>query len=213
MNSTSLNEYFRSQVTDLERPYLWTDDEVWVYMNEAQLMFCRLTEGIPDASTPDVVNVPVVTGEIFAETHPSILTFRHATLASTGDLVSIINHTDVTRWTNEAGRVRSMVVGLEANIVRWDYTPEVDDEVNLIVFRLPLTDITDAGQDLEIHEKHHASLIYWMQHLAYLKPDTETFDKKASIRAREMFEAYCGQVSAESRRQRQKPRVVRYGGI
>jgi hypothetical protein len=213
MNSTSLNEYFRSQVTDLERPYLWTDDEVWVYENEAQLMFCRLTEGIADVSTQEVVNVPVVLGELFAETHPSILNFRLATLASTGAEVKVVNHTDIKSWTNEIGSISQMIVGLEPNLVRWNHTPAEDDEVNLLVFRLPLTDITDADQDLEIPSKHHASLVFWMQHLAYMKPDTETFDKKASDRAKANFVAYCDQVSAESRRQRQKPRTVQYGGI
>lgn len=213
MNSTSLNEYFRSQVTDLERPYLWTDDEVFVYMNEAQLEFCRLTEGIPDVSTPEVVNVPVVTGELKAEVHPSILTFRLALLASTGEKVNIVNHTDVVTWTNQGGYIREMIVGLEPNVVRWGCTPLVDDEVNLTVFRLPLTDITEFDQDLEVPSLHHASLVFWMQHLAYLKPDTETFDKKASDRAKANFVQYCDQVSAESRRYRQKPRVVQYGGI
>lgn len=213
MNSTSLNEYFRSQVTDLERPYLWTDDEVFTYMNEAQLMFCRLTEGIPDVTTPEVVNVPVVAGELMADVHPSILTFRLALLSSTGHQVQIINHTDVRYWTNEVGLVRQMIVGLQPNVVRWGTTPQDDDEVNLTVFRLPLETIDDFDQDLEVPSEHHPSLVFWMQYLAYMKPDTETFDKRASIRAREAFEAYCAQCSAESRRYRQKPRVVQYGGL
>jgi hypothetical protein len=214
MNTTGLLEYFRSQMMDEERPYLWSDTEVMTYMNEAQMMFCRLSEGIADASTPEVVNVPVVLGELRALTHPSILTFRMALLASSGAQIEIVNHTDVRSWTNQIGQVRRMIVGLEPDIVRWGTTPDEDDEVNLTVFRLPLLDLVEFDQDLEIPTKHHAYLLYWMQHLAYLKPDTEVFDKKASDRAKAAFEAYCeGLVSAETRRQRQKPRVVQYGGI
>lgn len=213
MNSTELLEYFRAQVVDEIRPYQWSDDEIIVFMNEAQLKFCRLTEGISDVSTPEVVNVPVTTGEILAETHPSILNFRMALLASTGRKVEITNHTDVVSWANYTGEVRQMIIGMEENVVRWGATPAIDDEVNLMVFRLPLTDITDFDQDFEIHPKHHVSFVHWMKHLAYLKDDTEVFDKNASDKAKAQFEGYCDLVAAEQRRYRQKVRVVAYGGI
>lgn len=213
MDSTALVEYFRSQIVDETVRYLWSDDEVLVYANEAQLMFCRLTEGIADVSTPEVVNIPVCTGEILAPVHPAILTFRLALLASTGRKLDIINHTDVQSWANATGNIYSMIVGMEDGVVRWGATPAVDDEVNLMVFRMPLTDITDFDQDLEIDSKHHVSLVHWMKHLAYLKDDTEVFDKAASDKAKATFEEYCNTAASEQRRYRQKPRVVAYGGI
>lgn len=213
MNSSSLLDYWRSQMMDLALPYLWSDDEVYVFMNDAQKQFCRLTEGIPDASTPEVVTVPITTGEILADVHPSILTFREAHLLSTGMSLDIKNHPEVRKWDNAAGNVTAMIVGLEKNVVRWDKTPMVDDEVELLVFRLPLTEIDDANQEIEIDDLHHIKLCDWMSHLAYLKPDTETYDKQASNRARANFEAYCAQVNAEQRRYKQKPRSIQYGGI
>lgn len=213
MNSTTLLDYWRAQVMDQALPFLWTDDEAWAYMNDAQLQFCRKTEGIPDATTPEVVQVPVELGEIFADVHPSILTFREAHLLSTGDSLDILNHTDVRKWDNASGNVTAMIVGMERNKVRWNKTPTVDDEVDLLVFRLPLTTIDAADQEFEIDEIHHLYLAEWMSHRAYLKPDVETFDKQASDRARMNFENYCAQVSAEQRRYKQKPRAVRYGGI
>ena len=213
MNSTSLLSYWRTQVVDSLRPYLWSDEEAFVFMNEAQNQFCRLTEGISDATTPEVVQVPVTIGEIFAPVHPSILNFRTASLLSTGGDVTIKNHTDVRLWDNAAGSISTMIVGMEKNKVRWGKTPLLDDEVNLLVFRLPLTEITDVEQELEIEATHHASLSFWMSHLAYLKPDTETFDKQGSDRAKANFEAYCFQAAAEQRRYKQYPRSIRYGGI
>lgn len=213
MNSTTLLEYWRSQVVDETRRYLWSDDEVFVYMNEAQNMLCRETQGVSDATTPEVVSVPVETGEIFANVHESILTFRQAVLVSTGLKLDIKNHTEIDRWDNTTGSIRQMIVGLENHKVRWGYTPAVDDEVTLLVFRLPLTTIDDFDQELEVEAKHHASLTYWMSHLAYLKQDTETFDKQASDRAKSNFLAYCAKVTNEQERYKQKPRSVRYGGI
>lgn len=213
MNSTTLLEYWRSQIVDNNRPYLWTDDDAFVFMNEAQNEFCRKTEGIPDASTSEVISVPVETGEIFADVHKSILAFRQAVLVSTGRKLDIKNHTEISRWDNSTGSVTAMIVGLENHRVRWDYTPLVDDEVTLLVYRLPLTTIDDFDQELEVEDKHHASLSFWMSHLAYLKQDTETFDKQASDRAKANFYEYCEKVHEEQKRYRQKPRVVHYGGI
>jgi hypothetical protein len=205
--------YWRSQVVDAERPYLWADDEALVYMNEAQKQFCRKTEGISDASTPSVVQVAVETGGIFASVHPSILTFRQAVLGSTGYKLDIVNHTEVQRWDNGTGSVTQMIVGMERNKVRWNRTPTVDDEVTLLVYRLPVDDITDFDQEFEIDALHHTALAFWMSHLAYMKTDIETFNKQASDKARALFEDYCVSVSAEQRRYKQKPRSIAYGGL
>lgn len=213
MNSTDLMAYWRSQVVDTERPYLWTDDEALVYMDEAQKQFCRKTEGIADASTPSVVQVTVDAGDIFAPVHPSILTFRQAVLGSTGYKLDIKNHTEIHRWDNAAGSITQMIIGMERNKVRWDKTPTVDDEVTLLVYRLPLEDIDDFDQELEVDPLHHTALAFWMSHLAYMKTDIEAFNKQASDKGRMLFEQYCADVSAEQRRYKQKPRVVAYGGI
>lgn len=213
MDSTAIIGHFRSQIMDQNKPYLWSDEEALVYLNEAQLEFCRRTEGISDVTTPEVVSIPIVTGEILAEAHPSILTFRMALRASDGVKLDIINHTDVRSWKNYAGAIREMIVGLENGVVRWGATPQVDDEVNLMVYRLPLVDITEFDQELEIEAKHHVHLVDWMRHLAYLKDDTEVFDKQASDRAEQRFATYCEFVATEQRRYKQKPRAVAYGGI
>lgn len=213
MNSTGLLDYWRSQVVDKLRPYLWSDDDAFVYMNEAQLEFCRLTQGIADATSTDVCTIPVATGEITAECHPAILTFRNASLASTGSNIDIKNHTEVKRWTNQAGNITQMIVGLERNLVRWNYAPTVDDEVNVLVYRLPLTDITGVEQDFEIESMHHASLAFWMEHLCFLKHDTETYDKARSDKAKAEFEAYCARVKTEQDRYKHAPQPIAYGGI
>ena len=213
MNSTELLDYSRAQLVDAVRPYLWSDSEIFIFMNEAQSMFCRLTDGIADANTPEVTVVPVVTGEIFAETHPAILTFRNASLSSTGVELDIKNHTDIHKWANQTGQVTQMIIGLQDNLVRWNYTPAVDDEVNLLVYRRPLEDITDADQELEVDGRHHVSLVHWIKHLAFGKQDTETYDGNASEQAGMAFRAYCAQVKVEQERYKHKPRSVAYGGI
>src|SRR5665647_2592591 len=48
MTSDELYALFRSDVVDATAPYLWTDVEVWNYMNDAYKSFVRKIGGIPD---------------------------------------------------------------------------------------------------------------------------------------------------------------------
>lgn len=48
MTSDDLYALFRSDVVDATAPYLWTETEVWNYMNDAYKLFVRKMGGIPD---------------------------------------------------------------------------------------------------------------------------------------------------------------------
>mgnify|MGYP001583675879 CR=1 FL=1 len=65
----------------------------------------------------------------------------------------------------------------------------------------------------EVDEQHHIYLLDWMKHLAYLKRDSECYDKQASDDAAARFTAYCAQCKAEADRYRSKVHVVGYGGL
>ena len=93
MLSEELFDAFRSDVSDVSAPYLWSDSEVWRYMDDAYKMFARLTGGVPD-STSDLTQIDVVAGEADAEVSPLILKFREARLLSTGLKLTIVNHTE-----------------------------------------------------------------------------------------------------------------------
>ena len=54
MTSNELLDMFRRDVMDVRRPYLWTDEEIYAYMNDAYNMFARMTGGISDYTTDDV---------------------------------------------------------------------------------------------------------------------------------------------------------------
>jgi hypothetical protein len=226
MDSTGLYEAFRSDVVDEVRPYLWTDDEVWRYANDAYHMFVRLTGGIPDFLS-DATAIPIVTGEAVAALHPSILRIMSASRRSDLNTVNVINEADVGKLRsmdygqvkrllldNNQGEVRYMVVGMQKNTVRWVQVPKVDDYVDMYVYRLPLSTITGDGQKLDdVEEIHHIHLLDWMKYLAYKKQDAETFNPQASAAGKQNFEAYCSLAKAEFDRMKHKTRVVSYGGL
>lgn len=213
MNSTDLLEHFRLDVSDEVTPYLWSDAEVFRYMNDAYRMFIRKTGGIADI-TSLVTEVPVVTGEATASLDPSILRIMHAYRLSDSTPLEIFNGPGSAPPTRASGPVAGMVIGEQRHLVRWTTIPTADDTVTLSVYRLPLGFITGVEQDFtDVDEDHHIHLLDWMKHLAYRKQDAETFDRAKSDECGEAFLAYCEFVTAEHERYKHKNRVVAYGGL
>ena len=225
MNTSDLYKLFRQDVVDLEEPYLWSNLEVFSYMDDAQITFCRYGVGIGDVTTDEVVRVPVVEGQEYADIHESILTIRKAELVSTNREISVMNLLESPQHDSDYGSVfssstqhrpgpvRGIVVGEEYNKVRWVGVPQQSDEVLLSVYRLPLCAITGPDQNFEIRREHHRTLLDWMKHLAYGKQDAETFDKTKSIEHYEKFMASCAKAREEWERYKHKPRTIQYGGI
>lgn len=227
MDSTAMLSAFREDVVDVAVPQLWTDAEIYGYMNDAFYMFVRLTGGIPDYTTDAVCKLTTVVDNPYSALHASILRVRLASNEADGTDVGIINATDVGNLTAEdygvlrkvnivttKGQPRYMIMGLEDGKVRWADIPNAVYNFRLQVDRLPLTPITAAGQAFTgVAAHHHIHFLKWMRHLGYGKQDAETFDKKRSLDEKAAFEEYCGFARRERETSKHKVRVVRYGGL
>lgn len=227
-NSGELYDSFRLDIVDTAKPYLWTDDEVWRYANDAYRMFVRLTGGIADF-TSDLTQLALSAGTDIYDLNKAILRITQATLLSTGQDVAVKNYTDLQKMymgvtdygqyrtlnmNNTPGEVRVMVIGMQKNKTKVIQIPTVDDTIAMMVYRLPTVAIVDETHTLDdVEEDHHLPLLHWMKHLAYLKQDAETFDKTRSEEAGAKFRNYCVEAKAELERYKHKTRVVQYGGI
>lgn len=226
MDSTGLLKAFRSDVVDTARPYLWSDEGCWRYANDAYRMFVRLTGGVADFLS-EACEIAVTAGEPLVDLHPSILRIMGATLRSTNQPVEVINSTDVGKMRStdygqikqlllddKTGHIRYLVHGMQRDKARLVQVPEVDDFIDLHIYRTPLDMITGDGQELtDVAEDHHLHLLDWMKHLAYKKQDADTFNPQASLQGKQDFEAYCSFVKAEWERYKTKVRIVSYGGL
>lgn len=228
MTPLDLLAEFRAQMADEDEPYLWTDDEAFRYVVDAQDMFCRLTGGLKDATTPDICEIPFLTGDPWADFSPYILRFRAARLGSTDQKVSLINYADLENGVvtqldygavnapaldGETGEVRYAVMGMEEKKLRLVKVPQEDDVLKVMVMRLPYPRMDTWDDPLEIGEQHHLALVMWMKHKAYLKHDSQTYDKALADRNEVAFKQYCSEANKEAERLMYKPRQVRYGGI
>jgi hypothetical protein len=218
MTSDELKDLFRTDMSDAAEPFLWSDEEVYRYLDDAQKMFCRLTDGISDATTAAVTEIAVAAGATWLSLHKSILKIRAASRNSDGAALSTINYEDLARLgirlDGRTGPLRTLITGMEENKLRLACAASLADKIKLLVFRLPLASIDGDGQCLEIGEQHHMHLLHWAKSRAYLKQDAETFDKAKSQEFEAWFRSYCAEAQKEQERKRHKgARTVGYGGI
>lgn len=217
MNSTDLLDRFRTDVKDDAKPYLWSDEEIYSNIDDAQKMFCRLIDGLPDA-TSVATSVAYAIDEAWLALHPSIIKIRAARFGSTGRPITVVNYEDLTehciKLDGKTGNPHYLVIGMETDKALFYPTPVAADTLVLLIDRLPLKRITcDGDQKLEIPEEHHLHLLDWVKHLAYLKQDAETLDKRASADFETEFRRYCETARKEKERKKHKTRIVQYGGI
>ncbi len=218
MNSTELVELFRQENSDVAEPYLWSDLQLYRYLNEAQEMFCRETFGIEDASTPDICRLAVEPGTDWYTLSKKILKVRGATRADTGRSIRLLNAEKAPQegvlFDGRPGPLNALVQGLEKSKLRAWPLPNETVTVELMVFRLPLEVIDDTGdQELEIDDQHHMPLLHWMQHRAYSNNDAEVFDPRRAKAGEDAFMAYCRRAKDEQSRATRSTGVVAYGGI
>lgn len=217
MDSTALIALFRSEIADPVAPYLWSDAEAYSFADDAQKMFCRYVGGIGDSTNAGVTQIVCAIATPTVVLSPLILKIRGAYNVADGKPVTVLNYENMEkfgmRWDAVPGTVKALVTGMDDNKVRPWPLPSVAMTVQLVVDRLPLADITGAGQAIEIDTHHHRSLLMHMKSRAYEKQDAETFDKSKSKEFDEKFQAYCGKAKLEQERRRHKPRSITYGGL
>jgi hypothetical protein len=207
---------YRRMMDDAVKPYLWSDEEVFEYFDAAQRKFCQLTQGIRDASSA-ACTVLISAGEAFSDLHPSIRRVRSAQLVSTGAELRLIELAQLgsAGLSFEPGTVRSGVLGVEDNKVRWDVVPEADDEARLVVFRGPLNTVDEGSVDtpLEVGDDYIDALLLWAGHLGYLKTDADTFDQRQADRLEARFYVRCTEIKRDQERRTYVARSVAYGGL
>lgn len=213
MTTTELLALFRGEVFDLETPYLWSDIQVYSYIDEAQKQFCRDTYGIADARS-FTVSV-LADGTEWYELNPDILKIRDAVDSTTGRDVPMIPVEKMPshqmKFDGASGPLRAFVTGLEDNILRAWPKPNLAATIALRTFRLPIT--VESGDDFEVDARHHRYLLYWVKRLAYDVHDSEVFDPKAVEKNLALHNAYCARVKTEQDRAMHTAGTVAYGGI
>lgn len=218
MLTSDIVQQFRFEMADNKTPYLWSDQELYPFLDDAQNRFTRETDGIPDSRTVSVTQLAVTPSTDWYTTDPSILNIRSCYRADTGREIKLLTADQAMErrlqfLASKSGNVRFLVLGLDQHDARvWPF-PNETVTLNLSVFRMPLTVITDAGtQTPEIDAQHHTYLLLWMKYRAYNKQDTETYDRLKAAEMKSDFLAYCAKAKMEQGRARRAQGTVAYAG-
>ena len=211
MDSTELRDVFRSEMFDLEEPYLVSDSLVYTYLDDAQKMFCRLTEGIEDGRK---FTIPVLVGVEWYPLSKSILKIRRVADLATGRPVDAISAELADQrgvvFDGRSGPLRAVVTGAQKGQVRVWPVPSLPAALTLEVFRLPAK--VEEGDSFEIDEQHHLALVMWAKHKAYGIHDSELYDATKSADYERQFRSYCAAARVEQNRARHSAGNVMYGG-
>lgn len=212
MTLIDLIDAFRIKADDIARPYLWSDDEVTLFLNEAQKEAATRALLIQDKTSPLVVNIDVLIGTNIYKIHESILEILQAKLSNNTELeitslealsddgFDIDNATGTPQYLFENGDGTITITP----------TPTVADTISLVVKRSPLCSMAKDSDKPEIHSRYHFRMIDWALHLAYLKPDADVFNASMAERYKASFEASFGIYNDANvqRKHREKSRNV-----
>ena len=217
MNSAELVDRLRIDLDDVAEPELWSGTELYSYVDSAQKNFCRLVEGIPD-----VLDLPLVVDQEWYVRDFRILKVRgvrrlHTDQPRIGSDVQVMSYakfrTTCQYFDSRSGPVQCLVDSEKKGFWRAYPVPSIADPLELTVLRLSDTLTDGEEEEMEIDEMHHLYLLDGAKSLAYLKQDSQAYDKTAAADAKLRFEQYCRRCKDEQSRNEFGVGVTAYGGI
>lgn len=208
MTLVDLISAFRARTDDATEPHLWSDDEVALYLNEAQADAAQRAKLIRDTTTPEVTQIAVTASGTDYPLHASVLSVERAKLASQSRPLEPITVAELDAsypgWENMVGQPKFYVE--DNGRIRLVPQSPMDDTLSLTVFRLPLVEMKQDTDAPEIHAKYHYRMLDWALRCAYLKQDSETLDKGKAGEYQAMFEQSFGMLPDANVQRKQRAR-------
>lgn len=184
----------------------WKTQELLGYLTEAEREACYRARLVIDSTTAETCVLDIEAGVNAYTLDSRILAVIRLALPGIAyplDRVSL-DELDRSRrnWMSEEGVPAQYCLDVETGKLYLDRVPLVDyTGSSMTVHRLPLERLAlavapdpevpeDEGTpavELEIPENYHMDLLHWVERLAFLKRDAETFDKKRSDDAETRF--------------------------
>lgn len=226
MKTSEILDLFRKETDDVMEPYLWSDEEILAYLNEAQEVHVRLTGGIADRRSP-LTKLTYKTGDQFRKYSDRILRIQGAwdennnkvTVQNYDSLETGYLEDDYGRRINaglddtRTGPIKYMITDVDAGDIQLYPIPDHDGYIRMYIRRLPREEITSTGSELEISSYHHMNLLNWVKYKAYMKQDAETFDGAKARDFRMAFVDGLENARKDKAAREDRKRVVQYGGI
>lgn len=212
MTLSELIQRFRILSFDKVEPYFFSDEEVTMWLNDAEREAAIRGRLIHDSSTAGVAKIPLVANQAIYPIHPAFYEIEYigyeytAPVGSTpavdgGNRLTLVSHERMTdidgNWRNNAHGQR-----MYGNQLR--YAIQYDTSIRIIPtplhtgvlviegYRVPIKPMAQLEDIPEIAAFHHEYLVFWALYRAFSVPDTETFDPNRAAMAENEFTLYFG---------------------
>ena len=204
MTLRELIDRFRILAQDKVRPYLWPDEELAPWFSDAESEAAIRARLINDSD-----ELSITVGENDPVTLPNgLFDIQFAELrAADGTTSEIVSSSrrelDRMRpgWRSRRERPTHYVLDDKSLIV--SALPDQDYTLHVEFFRTPGNPLQGDGDTPEIAEAHHLSLLDWVLHCAYSKPDVDTLNPGKAADSEADFTAYFGRRPNADLRRRQ----------
>lgn len=200
MNLSELIANARIQATDRVAPYLWSDDEITSYANDAEREACRRARLITDSTTASVCNITLVAATASYTLSRKVLFVNRVKLVGESIPLGPVSYKDLDRqvpgWEDETGTPTRYVKDTDTGKFRPYPTPTAAGTAKLTVTRLPLEDMVGDSDEPEIQPHLHGSLLFWILHCMFSKPDNDGYDEAKAAKNLALFEQEFGKKSA-----------------
>ena len=188
----------RDELDDAKAPYLWSDQELVEFAADAENEAARRARLLTDSTTPAICTINVVANVAEYSLDSRVLFIKRATLDS--EKIHRASYRDLdehlTKWAVDTGVVTHFITDLNTDKIRLYPIPKVTGTINLTVVRLPLTELNATDDKIEIKLHYQRALRHWCIYRAYLKQDSEAFNKGSAAEALALFEKEFGKKSS-----------------
>lgn len=180
-NLLQIRNQFRNLIGDKQEPYMFNNDEITDYINEAYYEACRRAKFFRKTDFNDVNfigRINLVQGQSVYTINSKILKINHIYRSDTTK-IEVIDYRDMAgKWkTRESNRVQYIVIGEDNDSFTVYPTPNQNDYLVMNVDYLPDLLLEDNDIPL-IPEQWHSKLVDYALFRGYQKNDSELLHVK-----------------------------------
>lgn len=197
MTLEELIRRFRTLAVDKVQPYLFDDEDVIDWLNDAQRQACIRGRLLREDANLAVCEIALDPSQKTYPLHKAvyeIINARIVPVSGRSRPVFLASREwldeNMPGWRDDHGPAEFAIQ--DDTSIRVSGAITAGDKLAIECYRTPLKLLANDTDKPEIHEAHHEHLIQWALHKAFSVVDAETFDAQRSERAENEFTRYFG---------------------
>lgn len=214
MTLNDLMTAFRARADDTAEPYLWSDNEVKLFLNDAESEAADRARLIQDSTTAAVCQITIAAGTARYPLHTAVLDVRRAKVSSGARPLTQTSIEELDMewpdWESATGEPTCFYES-EGDITLVP-KPTQAGTLAMTVHRLPLEGMVLGSDAPEIASRHHFRLVDWALRCAFMKRDADTYDETKAGSYEAMFVAsfgYRADANVQRKQRDKRPPIVK----